>query len=261
MNLSPKAQSALDKVIAQFKSGDLSPIIEIARLHHQAGDKPIPSSKWSLGNRILSYIQTGELDCRGYRQWQSIGRQVQKGSKAAFILGPIIVKVENEETGERIQTLRGFKSIAVFPLSATKGDSLPEFDYTPRELPPLMDTAQRLDIDVNWVPTLSHLGSSKTDGSEITLGSHSPAVFFHELAHAAHAKLDGKLKGGQDTHQEAVAEFTATVLMELYGYGSRTGNCWKYISSYAADPLTAIVKALSDIEKVLELLTQEGRSE
>ena len=31
MKLSDKAQAALDKVVEQFKSGDLSPIVEIAR--------------------------------------------------------------------------------------------------------------------------------------------------------------------------------------------------------------------------------------
>lgn len=254
MRLSAKAREALDKVIAQFKSGDLSPVVRIARLQRREGDKPSPSSRWSMSNQIMAFIQTGELDCRGYRQWQSVGRQVQKGSKAAYILGPILVKVENEETGETAQALKGFKSIAVFPLGATKGDPLPEFDYTPRELPPLLDVAKRLGTNVTWVPTLVNLGSSKTDGSEIKLGSHSPAVFFHELAHAAHAKLDGKLKGGQDSHQEAVAEFTATVLMQLYGFGDHTGNCWKYVQHLSADPLVAILKALSAVEKVLNLL-------
>ena len=53
------------------------------------------------------------------------------------------------------------------------------------------------------------------------------------------------------------AEFTAAVLMHLYGLGDRTGNCWRYIQNYAPDPLQAIVKALGTVEKVLALLLQE----
>ena len=91
------------------------------------------------------------------------------------------------------------------------------------------------------------------DGSEITLGTHDPEVFFHELAHAAHARIDG-LRPGQHTDQETIAEFTAAVLMALYGLGDRTGNAWRYIQSYSKDPLTAIQRALSTVEKVLILL-------
>ena len=82
------------------------------------------------------------------------------------------------------------------------------------------------------------------------------------LAHAAHAKLEGKLQGGQDAGQETVAEFTAAVLMHLYGLGDRTGNCWKYIQYYASDPLQAIVKAreldLVLIENVGNLVCPTG---
>ena len=35
MNLSDKAQAALDQVVEQFQSGDLSPIVQIARIQHQ----------------------------------------------------------------------------------------------------------------------------------------------------------------------------------------------------------------------------------
>jgi hypothetical protein len=54
MKLSDKAHAALDRVVEQFQSGDLSPVIKIACLQRQ-GD-PLPSEKWSLCNRILAYI-------------------------------------------------------------------------------------------------------------------------------------------------------------------------------------------------------------
>ena len=66
MKLSDKAQEALDLVVEQFKSGDLSPIVELARI--QRLGEPIPSEQWTLSNRVLALIQTGSMDCRGYRQ-------------------------------------------------------------------------------------------------------------------------------------------------------------------------------------------------
>ena len=253
MKLSDKAQAALDKVVEQFQSGDLSPIVKIACLQRQ-GD-PLPSEKWSLCNRILAYIQTGSLDCRGYKQWQQAGRHVRKGERAAFILAPCLAPVEDEQTGQTVPVLKGFRAVAVFAHDQTEGEVLPEIDYTPTELPPLAEVAERLGIDVAYVPLPpGKLGQCEVTGSRIRLGTHDPLVFFHELAHAVHARIEGQLKGGQHAGQETIAEFTATVLMHLYGLGDRTGNCWQYIQGYAMDPLQAIVKALSTVEKVLAFL-------
>ena len=121
---------------------------------------------------------------------------------------------------------------------------------------PLVDVAQRLGVEITWQPLPpDRLGGCSVDGSRIRLASHDAAVFFHELAHAAHARLNGgQLKGGQHTGQETVAEFTAAVLMQFYGLQDRSGNAWRYIQGYSKDPLKAIVKALSTVEKVLHLL-------
>jgi hypothetical protein len=110
---------------------------------------------------------------------------------------------------------------------------------------------------VHYQPLPSdRLGDCDVQGTRIRLGTHDAQIFFHELAHAAHARIEGRLKGGQDAGQEMVAEFTAAVLMHLYGLGDRTGNCWRYVQGYAADPLQAIVKALNTVEKVLALLLE-----
>lgn len=253
MKLSPKAQAALDKVVTRFQSGDLSPIVEIIRLRRPDN---APSSKWTLSNQVLAYIQADSLDCRGFRQWKEVGRYVKKGSHAAFILGPCLSTIEDEESGEKREVLRGFRSIPVFAYADTEGEELAEMDYTPRELPPLVDVAERLSVSITWQPVpADRLGdySQSERRRHINVGTHDYSVFFHELAHAAHAKVE-KLRGGQDTQQETVADFTACVLMELYGYGDRSGNTWQYISGYATDPIQAIVKALATVEKVLEVL-------
>ena len=258
MKLSEQAQAALGQVVERFKTGDLSPIVEVARIELPAD---CPTSKWTLNNRILAYMQTGSLDCRGYAQWKEVGRYVKRGSKAAYILAPHLVTIEDEETGEREKRLCGFLAVPVFPYHVTGGDKMAEVDYTPRELPPLVEAARELGVKVTWQPLPeSRLGDCSISGEKINVGTADPAVFFHELAHAAHARLNGKLKGGQHADQETVAEFTAAVLMELYGLGDRSGNAWRYIQGYNADPIKAVMQALSTVEQVLKLLEEAARS-
>jgi antirestriction protein ArdC len=251
MKLSAKAQKALDTVIARFKSGDLTPIVDIARIRRT---DDAPAASWTFTNQVLAYAQTNSLDCRGYRQWQQAGRQVKRGSLAAFIFAPRTVTKENDD-GTQERKLAGFLTIPVFPYQATEGDAETAITYEPRERPYLRDLAERLNIEIRYTPMLDALGSCNTTGSRITLGTEDVKTFFHELAHAIHARINGgELKGGQHEDQETVAEFTATVLMEMYGLGDRSGNAWEYIQSYADNPITAITKALSTIEKVLAFL-------
>ena len=246
MQLSIKAQTSLNRVIEKFKTGDLSPISTVVRIDL---DELAPAKHWSLSNKVISFVQSGELDCRGFRQWQKAGRQIKKGSKAIYIFRPHTIKSITEDQEENI--CLGFSPVAVFPASCTKGDvDLP--GYAPIKFPPLIEIAQKFGIAVEYVPvTPDKLGDCKTDGDKIRLGSHDARIFFHELSHAIHSRIDGNLKAGQQIDQETIAEFTAAVLMDFYNFGDHTGNAWKYISQYANNPLIAITKALGTVEKVL----------
>jgi hypothetical protein len=254
MQLSDKAQASLNTVIARFQSGDLSPVVAIVRIRRDPNDTR-PSQRWSLSNQVIAYIQAqGELDCRGFRQWEAAGRKVKQGAKAVFILGPCTRKTADENGAETIR-ICGFKSIPVFPVYATEGEPLPTFNYDPPQLPPLHAVAQRLGVSVSYGPVPDAYGWYNRNRKHIRLGTHNEKTFFHELAHAAHDKLEGG-KGGQVPAQETVAEFTAAVLMQLYGLPDQSGNTWDYIARYHSDPLTAIYQALSTVEKVLALILQ-----
>ena len=256
MQLSDKAQASLNKVVVAFQSGDLSPVVEIIKIRRHRDDK-LPASRWSLGNQLMAFIQSGgELDCRTFNQWKEVDRSVVKGGSAVFILAPLTMTIDDaaQPSGKRT-FVKGFKSLPVFPLHQTDGSPLPSFDYAPNELPPLYDVAQRLGVTVSYGPIDDNArGWYSPDRKHIHLGVQSPKTFFHELAHAAHDKLDG-VKGGQDVEQETIAEFTAAVLGDLYGF-NWTGNAWNYIKGYADDPLTAIYKAMSIIERVLALILE-----
>lgn len=250
MNLSPKAQASINKVIEQFKTGDISAISRVARINL---DESAPARKWSLSNKIIAFMQAEELDCRGFVQWQNVGRKVKKGSSAVYIFRPhTITKLNDNDEKETICV--GFSTVPVFAASSTEGEEINSI-YKPAELPPLTEVARKFGIQIDYVPvTPDRLGDCQTDGSKIRLGSHDARIFFHELTHAIHAKIEGGLEGGQQTNQETIAEFTTAVLMDFYGLGDHTGNAWKYISHYADDPIIAITKALGTVEKVLAVL-------
>lgn len=253
--LTENAQQIVKQLLARFQSGDIAPLIEIATLKLTT-ESSIPASRWSICNQLLAYFQTGEMDCRGFRQWEQVKRHVVRGSHAAYILGPILIKEKNEET--ETTRLVGFKSIPVFPASMTEGEPIPiPISLTPASLPPLYEVAKAWGIKVDYTPFKGDAyGSYQNSSKTIRLASYEEKIFFHEISHAAHARLE-TLKGGQDPRQETIAEFCACVLMQVYGLRDTTGYTWEYIKSYNPEnPIKAIMEALDTIDKVLNQILE-----
>jgi len=244
--MTPNAEKAMQEVIQKFQSGELSELIKIAAFEIPAS---WPSSKWSMGNKMLAYVQARTLNARGYQAWKEVKRQVQKGAHSIYIWAPRMVK--KEEKGKEKAQLIGFFPVAVFPIEATEGEPLQE-DLTPRELPPLFDVAARLGVTVKFQPVApDRLGDCGHD--LINLGTDDPRVFWHELAHAAHQATDPEYKERSSQYKEVVAEFTACVIANIYGY-DYSGTTWQYLSMFSNDPLKAIMKAGHHIDQVLNLI-------
>ena len=245
----------MNKLVERFETGDIAPLVKLSTIRLTAQNS-IPAERWSFSNQFLALIQTGEIDCRGFKQWQEVKRHVSTGATAAYILGPIIHKTKTDEGEDKI-ILAGFKSIPVFPLGMTEGEPLPDInkDLAPAVLPPLIDVAKKWGLAVDYVPfTGSAYGSFSQTAKDIRLATHEETVFFHELAHAAHSKIE-HLKGGQDARQETIADFTACVLMQVYGLKDTSGTTWQYIKAYNPEnPTGAILAALDTIGKVLDLI-------
>lgn len=66
----------------------------------------------------------------GYRKWQSLGRQVQKGEAGYRVIAPVTRKIEPDEvdasTGEPERKIVGWRVETVFDVGQTKGEPLPE---------------------------------------------------------------------------------------------------------------------------------------
>ena len=261
-----KALAALNTVINMFRDPD-----KLVKAAASATFPPcdMPASKWTMRNRWLAVMQSGEMDCRGFRQWENAGRKVKKGAKAIFILAPILIPkkvngVPVKVNGKTEMMCIGFKGIPMHPADNTEGKAL---EYENPEIVnamPLINVAKAWEIDVAGRPFVGgYLGYFSDSKEAIRLCSDDEKVFWHELTHAAHARLhkaNGKaLKGGQHADQEIVAELGAAVLARLYGHQIDVRqDSYEYIKRYAQsenkDVLDACLSVLTETAKVVSLI-------
>jgi hypothetical protein len=247
-----KVKEILTGILERFKTGDIPQAIAYSIFPIP----DIPSSKWSIFNRTLMFF-AGTQDARGFKQWQGVNRYVKKGAKAFHILAPRFKKKDNKDNDDET-ILIGFLSIPVFRLEDTDGEPL---DYQQIEVPelPLIEVAEQWNISVKAVSgNYRYIGYYSDQRKEIALATEDEVVFFHELSHAAHAKIKGNLKPGQDWKQEIVAELSAATLSQMVGKRADDylGNNYRYIETYAKkanlSPLTACLKVMADVENVLQ---------
>ena len=87
---------------------------------------------YSFGNVLLIASQCPDATrVAGFNTWRQLGRFVRKGEKAIWILAPIKRKVGSSddtpvEPGENVRVVTGFRPAAIFDLSQTDGEDLPE---------------------------------------------------------------------------------------------------------------------------------------
>ena len=257
--MNERVREILDGIIDKFKSGEIPEAVAMASFPIP----DIPSSKWSFTNRLLIFL-AGTGDARGFRQWKAANRWVKKGARAIYILVPCMRKETDMATGEEKEVLRYFKPSPVFMYEDTEGEPL---DYEQINIPdlPLIRKAEDWGISVKAIPgNYRYRGYYSPNRNEIALATPEEKVFFHELAHAGHEKLKGKLSAGQDPFQEIVAELSAQALCRLVGKQTRdtTGNSYQYIERYAENlglsPHSACLRVLGETEKVLNLILKNN---
>ena len=257
--MNDRVRQALSVIVEKFKSGEIPEAVAMATFPAVN----VPSGKWSFLNLTLMFL-SGTGDARGFRQGQEVKRKVKKGAKAIYILVPCFRKEINEETGEEKNVLRYFKATPVFTVEDTEGEKL---DYELLEVPelPLMERARDWGLSVKAMPgNCRYYGYYSSQRKEIALTSPEEKVFFHELAHAGHERLKGKIIGGQDPFQEIVAELCAQALCRLTGHevDQSFGHSYRYIEGFAQKinltPHAACLKVLCETEKVLNLILKGG---
>ncbi len=259
MSDSKKAQECLQRIVELFREGNVPKALAVATIPPQTD---IPSAKWSVSNRVLQFL-ADTSDARGFRQWQKANRKVKKGAKAFCILGPKARTVkETDDAGVETEKVivAGFFAIPVFRAEDTDGEPLP---YEPASPPPLADVAEQFGLSVSYQTFASkYYGYYQGGSKRIVLATHCAQVFLHELAHAAHERVEGDLKGGQIPSQEIIAELTAATLAQMYCPEVNLGFSYEYIKTYAKKSKKSIERAclavINTVGKVLdEILTTQ----
>lgn len=166
--------------------------------------------------------------------------------------------------GKIRRTVVGFRCIPVFRYEDTEGEQLKTVRNEPRALPPLAEVAERWGVSIRYDATAEgEYGSFSPERDEIRLCAADAGVFFHELAHKGHSKIE-PLKPGQDPEQEAVAQLCACVLARLYDHEIDNAS-YDYIAHYAKshkpeDVGRLCYRVIGKAERVLALIVGEAEA-
>ncbi|MDQ1255109.1 MAG: hypothetical protein QG646_4388 [Euryarchaeota archaeon] len=220
-----RVKSAMLGLLELFRSGDIPEKIAIAT----NPDFDVPSSKWSLNNRLIQLLH-GTIDSRGIKQWNSAGRKITKGAKALYILAPreylfytcpcgAYNYSKRIEAGscktchaainpDDIQKGIHFTAIPVFRAGDTNGKPL-AYENIPVPQHKFMDVAKAWNLEVRASAFFGNAYGYYAHGGKIILASPEEYVFYHELAHAAHNRLGLLRKKHDESSNDIVAGIVA----------------------------------------------------
>jgi hypothetical protein len=274
-----KINQCIGELIKMFRTNNIPQVIAIAT-HPRFN---VPSNNWSLGNKIIQLLH-GTCDARGFRQWKESGRFVKRDSRSFSIFAPITyksyqcicekyLKKEEIKTGkcsrcneniveEEIKTITSFIPIPVFRAEDTDGKPL-DYEQIPIPKHRFMDVAKSWNLNIRAIAFNGIKLGHYRPKTEIALASPDELVFYHELAHAAHDRLDLIRKKRSDRAvNEIVAEFAGTALCYMDNKNTdKLGHSYEYLKEYANTlglPVEkAVMKFLSEIEGVIKLILDE----
>lgn len=258
-----KAQAAADRIVAAFRAGKIPEALAQVFVH-RADD--VPCRSWSVLNQLIVAL-AGSSDARGFRQWQAVGRYVNKGERSIHILVPLCRKAEDPETGEERVHLYGFKGAPVFGFEQTGGAPLPVDHAAQRFLDslPLVTVARSWGLSVESYNGQAGRAFGKyRRGQGIALGVENLSTWAHELIHAADDRLGNLKEFGQHWRSETVAELGGAVLLGCIGRSVEAdlGGCWRYVKAYAdkADlqPVTACRRVVERVCAAVNLVLDEA---
>jgi len=255
MGLTENARLTLDSVVKYIEGDGLAQFVE-KNMFYKSMNIEVPAMRWSSLNKMAVLSRTMNLDCRGFDQWNKVGRRVKKGAKSAFILVPVMAKKPTEEEGEEMESkLVGFRCCPVFASDQTEGEPLPYEGMEGKRFEidklPLKAVADHLGVKVCPGLTVDAYGFFKPDSKEIVLGTDDVTTWFHELGHA----IDNEIPGKNEDYafSEIVAELTSSVLCKTMGYPGHLEHTKAYIKEYNGKAHVAFTLSHA-IDRVISIL-------
>ena len=243
---------------------------------------------YSVGNCLLIALQCPHAtQVASLKTWNSLGRRVVKGERGIRILAPMTVSrakrdreqvsagigasvaqtvaANRPELGDETETRVLFKSVAVFDISQTDGEPLPEPPVEPitgdshaEYLEPLERFAAELGFSVTYTDDLPAGvgGSCNTTAKRILVKASAPAnarvrTLVHELAHALGV---GYADYGREA-AEVIVESAATIVLGSLGLDT-SGESVPYIAGWGDGDVKALREYAAKVDELASRLEQ-----
>lgn len=209
----------------------------------------------------------------GFQAWIGLSRCVRKGETSLKVLAPCRYKTKDNETGQDVWIVRGFKVASVFAARQTDGEgSIPE-PVRPELLTGdgpngAWDALTELVKAQGFMVKRGPLGGSTngtTDmlGKVVTVGDHlsdaaSVKTLAHELGHVLMHNGPICEYLANRGRCEVEAESVAYLVCDAFGLAS-DGYSFAYVANWARGDLAVVIDAADKVRKcastILERLT------
>lgn len=273
MKLTGNAETAAQRIVEQFKTGDVP--AALAQMFIKRNDD-IPCRRWSWNNQFIVAIM-GHSDARGFQQWLEVGRCVRKGEKSFFILAPNTRTVDDEKNpGKKKTIITGFRASPVFGMSQTDivdADKWAQHEALDVEAKSFLDNLPLREVAEAWGLSVESFSGRESGalgmyrhGRSIAIGVQNLSTWAHELIHAADDKLGNLTERGQHWRSEIVAEMGGAVLLLACGFEREAdiGGAWEYINKYASaagiDAVDACLKVLKRICDAVKMIIETAEN-
>lgn len=225
---------------------------------------------YSLYNRILIFIQRRNASqVAGYRTWQSIGRQVNKGETGITIYAPKWRKIKQEDGTVEEICLTGFRTVSVFDYEQTS-------PINPEDMDVNIPSCGRLEVDNPEVvyeklkyiaynfglqvieTNMEFAKAGSTNGkvikiNRLTASDAKCSTMLHEIAHV-HLQHTEDRKMIPRHVKEVEAELTAFLIG--LSIGLPKGN-YEYVQSWLSDEVMTdevLEQVIKTSDKIISMI-------
>lgn len=226
---------------------------------------------YSFNNQwLISHQMPGATKVSSFKNWQELGRQVNKGEKALSVLAPIMLTLRDangnpiiDDNGKERKIPRGYRAIPVFDISQTSGEPLPE-DPT-RKLDGDAPYGMRTDLekfigDAGYTVKFEAGASNGVSGTEVIIDSSQSEAeqarsMAYELGRISLGHFDSESESGKksDADKAVEAESFAYVVSRAKGLNSAGGYSFGQVSTWAA-------KSGDDQDEATKRVRSHGRA-
>jgi|HubBroStandDraft_6_1064221.scaffolds.fasta_scaffold93373_2 antirestriction protein ArdC len=203
----------------------------------------------------------------GYKTWQSLGRQVNKGEKGIMILAPMFRKpADNKDESNQsadARRLSGFRAVYVWDEQQTTGNELPQIGSVSGDpsvyLERLEDFVRSNGLELTYSDSIAPAKGMAEKRKITLLPGQSLAETFATLVHeVAHSDMHfGERRADTNKRiRETEAESVAYVVCSAVGLDPGTGSR-DYIGLYGGDSdllLASLQYVQATASRILEAL-------